>query len=172
MTTPTAWQTRAGCLDADPDLFFSTDPAERAEAQRICGGCPVRTDCLTFALEHNGAGHDFGIWGGTDPDARRGLRNTADADAPAAGANSEAVGPPAPIELPPARVEPAAPMVDVVRHPDGVYTDPTGRVTVVKVDTLPRWVLLIDDRAIDRCSTLTVARAVAFDSLAGLEAAA
>ena len=43
--------------------------AEQAKA--ICAGCPVRLDCLIFALEAN---QQFGIWGGYDEEERRELR--------------------------------------------------------------------------------------------------
>jgi WhiB family transcriptional regulator, redox-sensing transcriptional regulator len=67
------WRSSAACLSADPDLFFpisSTGPAERqiARAKTICAGCPVRRECLEFALAHDQA---HGIWGGTTPEDRQ-----------------------------------------------------------------------------------------------------
>ena len=63
MTAP-SWRDLAACLDvvsADYDPFFA-DPAElRAEAIAICATCPVRDDCLTFAVR---TGQQYGIWGG------------------------------------------------------------------------------------------------------------
>lgn len=41
------------------------------EARLICEGCPVQTDCLTYALEGK---VDDGIWGGTDGKQRRAMR--------------------------------------------------------------------------------------------------
>ena len=59
-----SWRDLAACLDvvsADYDPFF-TDTAElRAEAIAICATCPVRDDCLTFAVR---TGQQYGIWGG------------------------------------------------------------------------------------------------------------
>jgi WhiB family redox-sensing transcriptional regulator len=43
------------------ELFFSEKPAELAAAQRICGTCPVRVQCLEVALRD---GHEWGVWGG------------------------------------------------------------------------------------------------------------
>ena len=43
------------------ELFFSEKPAELAAAQRICGTCPVRVQCLEIALRE---GHEWGVWGG------------------------------------------------------------------------------------------------------------
>lgn len=47
----------------DPELFFPmpSQVVQIAAAKRVCEGCPVRRDCLAFALTH--AVH--GIWGGT-----------------------------------------------------------------------------------------------------------
>jgi WhiB family transcriptional regulator, redox-sensing transcriptional regulator len=59
-----SWRDLAACLDivsADYDPFF-TDSAElQAEAIAICATCPVRNDCLTFAVR---TGQQYGIWGG------------------------------------------------------------------------------------------------------------
>jgi WhiB family transcriptional regulator, redox-sensing transcriptional regulator len=67
------WRSSAACLSADPDLFFpisSTGPAERqiARAKVICAGCPVRIQCLDFALTHD---QTHGIWGGTTAEDRQ-----------------------------------------------------------------------------------------------------
>ena len=67
------WRSLAACLSADPDLFFpisSTGPAERqiARAKVICAGCPVRRECLEFAVTHD---QTHGIWGGTTPQDRQ-----------------------------------------------------------------------------------------------------
>jgi WhiB family redox-sensing transcriptional regulator len=43
------------------ELFFSEKPSELAEAQRICGGCAVRVQCLEVALRDR---HEWGVWGG------------------------------------------------------------------------------------------------------------
>ena len=71
--TATNWRSAGACLSADPDLFFpisSTGPAERqiARAKTICAGCPVRRECLEFALSHN---QSYGIWGGTTAEDRQ-----------------------------------------------------------------------------------------------------
>jgi WhiB family transcriptional regulator, redox-sensing transcriptional regulator len=67
------WRSSAACLSADPDLFFpisSTGPAERqiARAKVICAGCPVRIQCLEFAMTHD---QTHGIWGGTTAEDRQ-----------------------------------------------------------------------------------------------------
>jgi WhiB family transcriptional regulator, redox-sensing transcriptional regulator len=67
------WRSAGACLSADPDLFFpisSAGPGERqiAQAKMICAGCPVRRECLDFALAHDQA---YGIWGGATPEDRQ-----------------------------------------------------------------------------------------------------
>ncbi|WP_157252794.1 WhiB family transcriptional regulator [Nonomuraea typhae] len=67
------WIEQAACLDVDPEGFFPISPngqgtAETERAKAVCGGCPAREPCLTFAL-HTGQAH--GVWGGTDPAQRR-----------------------------------------------------------------------------------------------------
>ncbi|MEW2178777.1 WhiB family transcriptional regulator [Streptomyces sp. NPDC005406] len=70
------WRMLAACRDADPDLFFpigSTGPAlvQTEEAKTVCQGCPVRQECLRWALEN---GQDAGVWGGLDETERRALK--------------------------------------------------------------------------------------------------
>lgn len=52
-------------------MFFEDASGNGAGAQRICGGCPVITECLVGALA---AGEDIGIWGGAGEHSRRSLR--------------------------------------------------------------------------------------------------
>ncbi len=70
------WRDLAACNAADPDLFFpagETGPAagQIQAAKRICGGCDVREECLTYAIETNQVA---GIWGGVTEDERRPIR--------------------------------------------------------------------------------------------------
>lgn len=70
------WRHEAACVGEDPELFFpigSTGPAlEQIEAaKQVCNRCPVRTECLEFALDTN---QDSGVWGGTSEDKRRTAR--------------------------------------------------------------------------------------------------
>jgi WhiB family redox-sensing transcriptional regulator len=60
----------------DPELFFpvgTTGPAmAQAEAAKaVCATCPVRPECLEWALA---TGQDSGVWGGTSEEERRALR--------------------------------------------------------------------------------------------------
>jgi WhiB family redox-sensing transcriptional regulator len=65
------WQAEANCLGDDPDLFFPERGASTREAQAVCRGSVVRTECLEYALVN---GEKFGIWGGLSERERRRLR--------------------------------------------------------------------------------------------------
>ena len=59
-----SWRDLAACLDvvsAAYDPFFADSTELQAEAIAICATCPVRDDCLTFAVR---TGQQYGIWGG------------------------------------------------------------------------------------------------------------
>lgn len=74
------WMINALCRGAaDPELWFpvtETGPgaAQVAEAKAVCAGCPVREDCLEFALA---LGLDYGVFGGLSASERRALRRAA-----------------------------------------------------------------------------------------------
>lgn len=57
------WFDDANCRGRNPDLFHphSTEHVKAANAIRLCNLCPVRRECLEYALENN---IDSGIWGG------------------------------------------------------------------------------------------------------------
>ncbi|MFF8918957.1 WhiB family transcriptional regulator [Streptomyces sp. NPDC015032] len=63
----TSWHTHGAChgMDVeDADAVFFPGPRAHediAEAKELCGWCPVRRDCLNYALEN---GLKEGIWGG------------------------------------------------------------------------------------------------------------
>jgi WhiB family transcriptional regulator, redox-sensing transcriptional regulator len=68
----TDWREAGACLAADPDLFFpvavgTAADKETTRALRICDGCPVKRQCLDFAMR---TGEASGIWGGTTPEER------------------------------------------------------------------------------------------------------
>jgi WhiB family transcriptional regulator, redox-sensing transcriptional regulator len=66
-SSPADWRASAACADA-PELFFSEDAQDEAKAKAACGTCPVRAECLAFALRN---GIEFGVWGGAAEDERR-----------------------------------------------------------------------------------------------------
>jgi WhiB family redox-sensing transcriptional regulator len=49
------------CHTSDPELYFSEDELEVAQAKSLCGGCPVRAQCLEGALSRQ---EPAGVWGG------------------------------------------------------------------------------------------------------------
>lgn len=71
------WRRSAACVERDLNLFFPISSVGTAaqqqilEAKRICDGCPVQRECLSWALE---VGPEFGIFGGHTEDERRALR--------------------------------------------------------------------------------------------------
>jgi WhiB family redox-sensing transcriptional regulator len=69
------WVDRAACAGMDSDLWFLDDhTGSYGEARAVCAACPVRVDCLDYAVE-NRIGH--GLWGGLNPVQRRQLRRQA-----------------------------------------------------------------------------------------------
>jgi WhiB family transcriptional regulator, redox-sensing transcriptional regulator len=67
------WRSMAACRSADPELFFPISSsgqsmAQEAEAKAICAECPVRRECLAFALRTHQA---HGVWGGMSEQERR-----------------------------------------------------------------------------------------------------
>jgi WhiB family redox-sensing transcriptional regulator len=58
---------------ADPELWFSTDVLDQLEAADRCEPCPIRTQCLAYALDHPHETSD-GVWAATTPDQRRAMR--------------------------------------------------------------------------------------------------
>lgn len=79
MTVNLAWQKQSICVTDDIDvlnIFYTSEldsssesSAENIkEAKRICGNCPVRLDCLQYALDTE---ERFGVWGGSDEVTRR-----------------------------------------------------------------------------------------------------
>jgi WhiB family transcriptional regulator, redox-sensing transcriptional regulator len=49
------------CRNFDPDLWFSDSPADLELAKSLCGGCPLRVECLAGAVERQ---EPWGVWGG------------------------------------------------------------------------------------------------------------
>lgn len=66
-----SWQSYAACSGQGPADWFPARGDSPAAAKAICGRCPVRTDCLAFALEWPELP---GIWGGTSQRQRDRLR--------------------------------------------------------------------------------------------------
>lgn len=76
MKDPEDWHFWAACQGEDPELFFPVARGNASQkyvklATNICHECPVRVDCLKWALEH----HEMdGIWGGMTESQRESIR--------------------------------------------------------------------------------------------------
>jgi WhiB family redox-sensing transcriptional regulator len=67
-----AINTRRPCQDVDPETFFPEGGGDNDKgAKRICSPCPLRAECLAYALD-NGM---QGVWGGTTERDREKIRN-------------------------------------------------------------------------------------------------
>ena len=63
------WTARSACRASDPDDLFVSGAAQH-RAKAVCMGCPVRTECLSDALDNR---VEFGVWGGMTERERRAL---------------------------------------------------------------------------------------------------
>lgn len=73
------WQKSAACRGMDPDIFYPERGASTKEAKSVCATCPVRQQCLDYALMN---GEKFGIWGGMSERERRAIRRERQAKDP------------------------------------------------------------------------------------------
>jgi WhiB family transcriptional regulator, redox-sensing transcriptional regulator len=69
MTWADDWASRGACKTSDPDTLFVQGAAQN-RAKAVCMGCPVRTECLSDALDNR---VEFGVWGGMTERERRAL---------------------------------------------------------------------------------------------------
>lgn len=69
--TDGSWWDHAACRGWDTSLFFPVTAPGVEAARAICQGCPVRGECLEYALDRN---IDDGVWGGQSERTRRRIR--------------------------------------------------------------------------------------------------
>ena len=62
------WMARSRCRQVDPDQFFPERGASPRDALAVCRSCPVRWECLQYALDND---EQFGVWGGLSETDRR-----------------------------------------------------------------------------------------------------
>jgi WhiB family transcriptional regulator, redox-sensing transcriptional regulator len=62
-----SWRLDARCAEVDAELFFPEPGEPAAPAKRICAGCPVRVECLDYALAAREA---HGVFGGLSAQER------------------------------------------------------------------------------------------------------
>lgn len=67
------WMKDAACDGIDTEFFFPevSHAGHFATIRALCGGCPVRLNCLDYA---NRQGLTEGWFGGVPPKERRGMR--------------------------------------------------------------------------------------------------
>ena len=71
-----AWHDHAACRGSRHDFTNTRSAANASQCFDRCGRCPVRAECLQWALA---IGDDQAILGGTDPETRRRMRATREA---------------------------------------------------------------------------------------------
>jgi WhiB family redox-sensing transcriptional regulator len=59
------WREKALCAGLSPDIFYLQKEVGKSNggllAKKVCGGCEVAHECLTFAVSNH---EEYGIWGG------------------------------------------------------------------------------------------------------------
>lgn len=68
------WQDAAACREEDLILFFGPDGERQPEreirerkAKAVCADCPVRVECLNYAISRP---EKYGVWGGLNEEER------------------------------------------------------------------------------------------------------
>lgn len=59
------------CAEIDPELFYPERGCSVREPISVCLACPVRAECLAWALETD---ERWGVWGGTSEQQRAKMR--------------------------------------------------------------------------------------------------
>jgi WhiB family redox-sensing transcriptional regulator len=61
------WHEDAECAKSENsdkiNNFYANKPSQQWEAKKLCGACPVREQCIKWALDNK---QIWGIWGGLD----------------------------------------------------------------------------------------------------------
>lgn len=70
---PPEWMAKAACTVLTSELFFPDKGGTDTGAKKICATCPVREECLMYALA---TGQKQGVWGGLSPLERGRMRRS------------------------------------------------------------------------------------------------
>ncbi len=62
------WMLDGLCRDRDPSFFFPSDGVGVDRARKVCAACPVKEECLEYALRYR---IEHGVWGGASERERR-----------------------------------------------------------------------------------------------------
>jgi WhiB family transcriptional regulator, redox-sensing transcriptional regulator len=84
------WIAEVNCAGVDPELFFPQRGDPTSEAKAVCRACPIRAECLDYALSINVR---HGIWGGTSERQRNAIPPAMDRKPAANPAPCPATGP-------------------------------------------------------------------------------
>ena len=77
MIRDTAWMDSALCKEIGPHPFDLRKGDRITPARKVCRACPVRIECLDYALTEFDRETDVGVWGGTSVNERREMRKRA-----------------------------------------------------------------------------------------------
>lgn len=73
-----AWRQKAACANSDTEKFFPRKGKEAqtqlviSAARLVCASCPVRKECLEFAVRNS---IFYGIWGGLTKEERKKVKD-------------------------------------------------------------------------------------------------
>lgn len=72
------WTKDALCAEIGVEAFFADGQGDHTvrDAKQACVGCPVRTNCLEWALTFAPWQDMYGVFGGTTPMERRAIRHS------------------------------------------------------------------------------------------------
>ncbi len=71
MSSRDEWMADGLCRQVDGEVWYPEKGSSNRDAKQICLACPVKDECLQYALEHD---EQFGVWGGLSSAERRNLR--------------------------------------------------------------------------------------------------
>jgi WhiB family transcriptional regulator, redox-sensing transcriptional regulator len=71
LSKPEPWTEAALCAQVDPEAWYPEKGGSARDARRVCQECPVLSECLQYALDHD---ERFGVWAGTTPNERQKLQ--------------------------------------------------------------------------------------------------
>jgi WhiB family redox-sensing transcriptional regulator len=146
-TRPATFWAEGNCRDLPADWFHPDRGESTGEARAVCAACPVRPDCLQWAITN---GERFGVWGGTSERERRRIRRRLAAGDPVPELEpdwtpTDSRGRPPLLVLPPTPEEPEVDLATATPEPTtnngtGPPLDPaTGRPTDVCVNCGKRY---------------------------------
>ena len=67
------WMDRAACAQVGGDMWYPEQGESVEPAKQVCARCPVKAECLDFALE---TGDRWGVWGALSDRQRRAVRRS------------------------------------------------------------------------------------------------